>query len=506
MKFERSDKNVGNRVVKGALFLAGARFIIRIFSLVNLVVLGRLLAPDDYGVASLAIVVIGFIQVFSDIRVNSALISLGTIDENYLDTGFTMNLIRGVVIAVILFAASGLIAGFMNEPRLEDVLMVLSVVLIFDGARNPAFMMFQRNIDFSKEFRRRAAAALFGSLAAVIVAFATQSYWAIVAGTLAGRFTEMALSYWRIPYRVRFGFRHWQTFLGFGGWLTLSAIISQLTNMAPRLLTGKLLGSDVLGYYMIGRDVATLATRELATPLSQAVFPGLSALAQQPVRLRNAYRKAQSTILGIALPIGVGTALMANELIAVLVGSKWLPLSADVVVLLAPVTAFGMISAATDGLAMAKLATRAMFNRALLVGIVTIPLYIYAASVYGFTGVLYALVFRLLLQTGVNMYFAKTMLEDSFFSPFVVSWRSLIAAALMAAAVLAVPAPFAVGQPEIRILFEMLPRVALGAAVYILVHGILWHLAGRPDGFESKLLEFAASARDKWQRRQAARR
>lgn len=499
MKFERSEENIGNRVFKGALFLAGARFVLRLFSMVNLVVLGRLLAPDDYGVASLAIVVIGFVQVLSDMRVNSALIALRDIDTHHIDTGFTMNFLRGALIAAILFIFAGPIANYMNEPKLEDVLRVICVVLIFDGARNPAFMMYQRNIDFSKEFNRRVASTLFGSLAAIVVAFATESYWAIVAGTLAGRFTEMVLSYWRIPYQPRVSFREWRTFLGFGGWLTMSGIISHFTQIAPQFLIGKYMGAAQLGYFTIGRDVSQVATRELATPISQAITPGLSAIAHNNARLRGAYRKAQSVILGIALPIGVGTALMANEMIAILVGIKWLP-SAEVVVVLAPTLAFTMITSATDGLAMAKQATRAMFNRAVLVAAIALPVYGLAVWQGTFITVIYALVFRLLLQTAVNMYFAKTLIGDSFFSPFAASWRSLLAAAAMAGAVIAVPAPFARADPEYVVLLEMMPRVFLGAAVYVFTHFVLWRLAGRPDGFETKMLEVSGIALGKLRR------
>ncbi|MBB4633505.1 lipopolysaccharide biosynthesis protein [Sphingosinicella soli] len=499
MNFERSDENIGNRVFKGALFLAGARFVLRLFSMVNLIVLGRLLAPEDYGVASLAIVVIGFVQVLSDMRVNSALIALRDIEGKHIDTGFTMNFLRGLLIAAVLFVFAGPIANYMNEPKLEDVLRVICVVLIFDGARNPAFMMYQRNIDFSKEFNRRVASTILGSLAAIVVAIMTESYWAIVAGTLAGRFTEMALSYWRIPYRPRVSFREWRTFLGFGGWLTLSGIISHFTLIAPQFLIGKYMGAAQLGYFTIGRDVSQVATRELATPLSQAIFPGLSAIAHNDKRLRGAYRKAQSVILGIALPIGVGTALMANEMIAILVGTKWLP-SAEVVVLLAPTLAFTMITSATDGLAMAKQATRAMFTRAVFVAVIALPVFALAVWQGTFITVVYALVFRLLLQTAVNMYFAKTLIGDSFFSPFTSSWRSLLAAAAMAGAVLALPAPFVPGQPEYVVLFEMMPRVFVGAVVYILTHFVLWRLAGRPDGFEMKMREVSGTALAKLRR------
>lgn len=494
MKFERSDKNVGNRVAKGAAFLAGGRVILRLFSMVNLVVLGRLLGPADYGIASLAIVVIGFTQVLSDVRVNGALISMRNVGPSHIDTGFTMNLIRGVLIAAILFVFAGPIAAYMAEPRLADVLRVIAVILVFDGARNPAFIMYQRNIDFSKEFWRSTAATILGSLAAVTFAILTHSYWAIVAGTIAQRFTEMVLSYWRIPHKLRLTLTDWREFFGFGGWLTLTSIITYFTMNVPQFIIGKYLGSALLGYFTIGRDISQVATRELASPLSRAIFPGLAALAGNTKRLRLAYRKAQATVLGVALPIGVGSALMANELITVLVGEKWLR-SSEIVVLLAPVLAFSMISSATDGLAMAKLATRSMFNRTLVVAAVTMPVFVLGLWLGGFMGVVHALIFRILFQTAVNMYFAKTLIGDSFFSPFLASWRSLLAAAAMALVVMLVPAPFTPGQPEFVVLVGMLPRAALGAGVYVLAHVLLWIAAGRPDGFEAKMQEFGDMAR-----------
>ncbi len=503
MQFERSDQNVGNRVMKGAMFLTGARFILRLFSLVNLVVLGRLLSPDDYGIAALALIVISFIQVFSDVRVNAALIAMDDIDDTLLNTGFTMNMMRGTLIAAILFIFAEPIATFMGEPKLELVLQILCVVLVFDGTRNPAFMMYRRNIDFSREFKRNTAATIFGSTAAVITAVLTQSYWAIVAGTLAERFTEMALSYWRVPYTPRLGLRKWRTFFSFGGWLSAAGIVNYLTGIAPRTMIGKYLGTTPLGFYTIGNDLSQLATRELGSPLTEAIYPGLTALAKDNERLGRAYRKAQSIILGVALPIGVGSALMAQELIAILVGVKWLAAS-QVIVLLAPTFAFTMITSATDSLAMAKFATKGMFIRALVIAAISLPVYGLALWQWGFMGVLWAMVFSYFLQTAVNMYFAKTLLNDIFFAPLVSGWRSLASAAIMTLAVLLVPAPFSPGQPEYQVFFEMMPRVLLGAATYISVHCLLWKLSGKPDGLESKAFEIIGVIRQKIAERKAA--
>ncbi len=179
---------------------------------------------------------------------------------------------------------------------------------------------------------------------------------------------------------------------------------------------------------------------------------------------------------------------MAKELIAILVGTKWLG-SADVIVLLAPAIALAMITTATASLALAQLATRALFMRAAFVAVVALPVMGFGLWQYGFMGVIVAAVFRILLEIAVNMFFASTLLKDSILSPLLSGWRSLFAAAVMVGAVLTVPAPFVPGQSELVVFLGMMPRVALGAATYTLTHFLLWRISGSPDGFETKMME-----------------
>ena len=504
MKFERSDKNVGDRVLKGALFMTGARFVLRLFSLVNLMVLGRLLDPSDYGVASYAIAIIGLTQVFSDIRVNSALISMREVNTTHLDTGFTINLLRGIIVAGLLFAFAEPIAAYAKEPALADVLRVISIVLIFDGLKNPAMLMFRRNIDFSREFKRVALSTVIGSLSAIAVAILTESYWAIVAGTVAGRLTETLFSYWRIPYKPKFGFRESGVFLRFGSWMTIDAILDYMTTSAPTLLLGRYAGAHALGFYTVGKDISQLATRELTGPLTQALFPGLAALAHDTARLRVAYRKAQATVLGIALPIGFGSALLAPELVALIVGQKWLVEAPQVVQVFGPAYAISLVGASTNGLAMAKLALRQMVMRATFMAVIALPMFWYAASEHGASGMIYAMAGYLMLRASVNMLFAKSLLKDSFFAAFLMGWRSLVAVAVMSAVLILMPASSPAGMSEFAILLSVLPRIAVGAIVYVAAHVLLWKLAGSPDGFESKVLEILNKALTRFRRRPSA--
>lgn len=489
VKYERSDKDVGNRVAKGAAFLLGGRIIVRLFSLANIVILARLLTPDDYGVAALAFAVITFLQIFSDIRINQAIVALRHIDAPLLHTGFTINLARGVLIGLVMLLFAGPIAAYTREPRLFDVMHALAIVPLLDGLRNPAFMLFRRQIEFSREFWLTFFATLLGFVAALAVALVTRDYWAIVAGAIAGRFAESALTYWRLPFRPRLHLQGARQFLSFGGWTTMDSVMLNIANQAPSLLLGRFAGAQALGFFSVGNQFARIVTQELAMPLAAAFMPGLAAVAHNEERLRLAYRKAQSAVLTVTLPLGLGVALLAPQIIALLAGERWLPHAADVVRWVAPAFSIALVAAATDALATARLALRPMALRSLAYAAIMVPMHYWAITSYGLRGAILSLVGGALLMALMRLWMASSMLGDHMLAPLMRNWRVFVAATAMCAAVLLSNPPAPVGRGELQVALDLVPRVCLGAIVYSSVLWLLWRAQGRPDGLEARVVE-----------------
>jgi PST family polysaccharide transporter len=489
MKFERSDKNVGSRVAMGAAFLLAGRIVTRLFSLANVVILARLLTPDDYGVAALAMTVIAFLQLFSDLRVNQAIVALKHVDSRLLNTGFTMNLARGVLIGLVMLVGAELLAAFTREPRLADVMRALAIVPVLDGLRNPAFMLFRRQIQFKREFWMAATATALGFFAALGVALVTRDYWAIVAGTIIGRGAESAFTYFRLPFRPRISLHGWRQFLSFGGWSTLDSVMLRIANQSPTLLLGRYAGSGALGFFNIGYQISRLVTRELSMPLTSAFMPGLAAVADNEERLRSAYRRAQAAVITVTAPIGFGIALLAPQLVMLLAGEKWLPQAADVVRWTAPAMTIAMVAAATDALATARLALRPMALRSLVFAAIMVPIHFWAASTHGLKGIMMSVAAGAILLAAMRLWMASEMLGDGLLSPFRNAWRALLAVAVMVAALIAWPAPPPAGRGELVVLADTLPRVALGAFIYLGLLYALWRADGRPDGIERRVLD-----------------
>lgn len=486
----RSDKDVGKRVMKGAAMLVSAKILLRCFSFLNLIVLARLLKPQDYGIAALAMSAITLVQTLSDVRVGVAITNMREITQEHLHTGFTLTLIRGFMMAAGLLFGAELFAHFSRSPDLVAPIRVLAIVPILDSLANPNFLLFQRQINFKPEFRRALISNGLGSIASIAAAFYFKSYWAIIFGTIIVRSAQCAMTYVGVPARIGFSLQHWRTFLNFGGWLTLAGMLEYLrASFGPSLLFGRYLGSGALGIFSIANTLSALVTTELAVPLQQAIAPGFAAILHDSGRVRQAFREAQTTIFGIVFPAGMGLAALARDLIVLVAGARWEG-AAPLVQILAPAMASVMLNVGVSALIMATQQTRLFFERGLITAIMGVPP-IYLAAAFGNIRLATAAVsLNLVLATAINMRMAGRLVGSPTFEPIYRSWRTIVAALVMAGILLVIGPSSQI--KTLPLLIAVLPKLALGVVLYTAVLLLLWRVTGRPSGFETKIMDLLA--------------
>lgn len=473
------------RVVKGASFLIGANVGIRLLSLFSVAILARILTPEDYGVLSLAMVAVGLTQVMTEFQINNALIRLPSVAPHLYNTAFTMAALRGVFVALVLVLTAGPVASLMGEPRLEEVLWVLALVPALDGLRNPKFVDFDREIRFGPEAIMTIGARVATVSASIILGFVWRDYWALVIGTVAASAMSTAITYIMRPYLPRIGLKDWAMFFRFGGWLSLSAMASFANSRADFAFIGRWLGTATAGQYGMGFFLATMVTHALANHFTRAVYPGLSKVAEDAAKLKRAYLKSQATIIGVLLPAGVGTALVAPELIYLAAGPQWGD-AATVIQFIAPAIGIGMLVSSANALMMVYDNTRALFLRDILNLVIRVPLLIVGILSFGLIGALTANVVGSLIYTFTTLVMVSRASGWGLWDPVIYCRRSLWSALAMTGAILGLAAllPDPAGSYGLSVLHLCL-KAGIGALVYGAVHYGLWLASGREDSFET---------------------
>ena len=222
-------------------------------------------------------------------------------------------------------------------------------------------------------------------------------------------------------------------------------------------------------------------------------MPGFGAIKHDEARLARTFLDAQEILAGISLPVGFGMALLAEELLSILVGTKWLPATLALQLLVISVT-INMLTIAANGLVVALGNTRLVFFRSLATLLFAAAAIWIGIREFGFIGAGVGVMATSGFTLIANLTMVHRFIHVGMFRQLGRIWRSLVAIAAMCAAVLLARPPFDPDAPFLELLLRGAVLSALGAVTYVAVHALMWRLAGRPKGFEENILHYGGRA------------
>lgn len=478
--------SIADRLLKGSLWLTLARAIVNGLSMVSTVVLAWYLVPEDFGLVAIATTLMVIANSVTQMSLGQALIRHDDPGESHFSAAWTLGATRGVILALLFASAAYPVASLYGDPRLIEIMLALSLGLVISGLGNPRRIMLQRQLIFWQEFTLNVSQKLVGFVVTVAVAAIYQSYWALVLGILAFQLTSLIVSYTVLPFRPRITFRHFREFFAFSGWLTAGQIVNVLNWRVEHLLIAKFLGAAPLGYYTVGNTISTLPTREATAPLTQTIYPGFAKVRGDRTRLAAAYQRAQALLTAIALPAGVGVAVIAEPLVLLLMGEKWAPII-FIVQALASVFAFQTLGSLVQPLGMATGDTRMLFVRDTQMLVVRLPIIVASLLLWGLPGVVYARVFTGCLATFVNMLLVRRLIGVTVSRQLAANARALISVSAMAISVWATLEVLGPTESKLQLAEHVALLVVTGALVYVATSFLLWLVMRRPDGPEIEI-------------------
>jgi lipopolysaccharide exporter len=477
--------------MKGAVWLSGARLASNILATISTLVLARLLLPSDFGLVALGTTTLSILTSITNISLSEALVQHRDPSHHHFHTAWTLNLLRGVLIGSLFALIAVPVARFYSDYRLENVMFALAGSALLNGLENPRAIMLTKQLIFWQQFMLQVSQKLVALITSVSIALIYHSYWALIGGILLGQLVGVLVSYSVLPFRPAFSIAHARELFSFSIWLTLSEVINTINWNFDQLLIGKFIGKTALGYYAVGNNLAMMPSREATAPLTGTLFPAFSNLAHDPVRLAAAYRRAQTIVTAVALPAGVGMALIADPLVRLVMGERWLP-AVVVIRILAAVFAFQSLGSLAQPLAMAAGRTQLLFKRDLQGFLYRVPLVIVGLYFGGFAGVLYARVVTGTMGLLFNTNVVTKVTGLSLWQQLRSNMRAIASVSLMAAVVAPLDAFSAKASGLWTIALNLGVLILAGAVVYSVATFILWRVMGRPEGPETELVQVAS--------------
>lgn len=455
---------LGLRAISAVRWTGASTLAISLLQVVQLAVLSRLLAPKDFGLMAMVSIVVGFAQTFADMGITNAVIQRQDATVEELSSLYWLNVVSGLVVCLALAGSAPMAAMFFHEPQLRRILPWSAGLFAITPVGMQYQALLQRDLEFATLARIETAAGLAGVSASIATAVTGAGVYALIWGQLVGAIVRagLALGSARPGARPRWHFRmaDLRRFWRFGLFQMGEQIVNFVTSSLDRLLVGRLLGAEALGFYGVAAQIVYKPRAVINPILTRVAFPVFSAVHEDNPRLVRGYLKMTEAIALLNLPIYAGIAAVAGPLVDVLLGPRWAP-AAPVVVALACLGIVRSLGNPIGSLILAK--GRADLGFWMNVGSFAISLgAMIAGARWGTLGIADATlavgVFNFVaIQFPVRWHLVRMTALD-----YLRAVAPYLACAALMAAVLWAIGPWIGGPPQVRLMVG----VGLGAAVY----------------------------------------
>ena len=471
---------IGQQMMQGTWWTVLSRLGVQGIGFLSTLVLARLLVPADFGLVALANTFSAALITISEFSLDVVLIQNREATREHYDTAWTMSVLRNLFLAVALALAADRIGRFFEDPRVALITYWLAISTFVDGFQNVGIVHFRRELAFKKDMVYTVLGKFGMFLVTVPLAFVWHNYWALVAGTVAGAFLRVLLSFAMHPYRPHFSMARWRELMGFSKWLILNNFLGFLFNRSDTFVIGKFIGPQAVGIYGMGFEIANMTTSNLLAPLRRALFPAYATVAGDPASLRTAFVDVFAFVMLIGTPVALGIGLVAEPLIHVMLGPQWV----ETIPLIQILSLYGFLNLVSAGSSPIFLATaRPQYIMWVVAGttLLMIPLLIVGTLHYGALGAAWAVTITTALAVLADFLLVIGLLHLPVARLWHASWRPVLAGALMAPFVLAPQFLWPEPQSFAGWVSLLAAGVATGVLLYPAAILLLWQLAGRPS-------------------------
>jgi O-antigen/teichoic acid export membrane protein len=300
----------------------------RAFGAIFAVILAALLGPRDFGIISIAVIYISFLQMFLDQGFVAALIQKKKLEPQHLNSVFWMDLALSFFLVALSILLSRWWAAINHAPQVATIISVLSLCIPIEGMAIVQKTILSREMDFKSLSIRSNASVLVSGVIGIGMAFGGLGVWALVGQQIVRDLSALILL-WRLsPWRPRFEFSwpHLKDLMGF----SISNFIAQLGIFADlytgSILLGILFGPVAVGLYRLA-DRLMNSVLAIATSSIQAVsLPEFSRFQDDPDNLKKSALSCIGLSSSVTLPALSGLAAVSGPLMAT-IGPKWVAAS-----------------------------------------------------------------------------------------------------------------------------------------------------------------------------------
>lgn len=315
-----------NTATTGTIWSAIDKFGIVIMQFIINLVLARLLAPDDFGLVGMILIIVIISNTLTDGGFGAALIQKSKPNEADFSTAFYINIATALLLYIIIYFTAPIVATFLGATELVDILRVLSLVFVINSFGLVPKVKLRRLIAFKQIAISNIIAYILASATAIFLAQNGFGAWGLVAmhivnSLLSNIFISIA-AHWHPSFT--FSTKSLKELFAYGEYMLISDILANVCFNIQNTLIGKYFSPYTAGQYAQAKKMEEVACTTLPIAMSQVLFPVFSSLQHNKEAIIEKLRLSIKMISFIIFPLMALLIVIAKPLILFMFGAKWI--------------------------------------------------------------------------------------------------------------------------------------------------------------------------------------
>ena len=319
------DRELKSKTIFGFIWRFLERICAQLVSFVVSIVLARLIAPEQFGVVSVMMIVITFLNVFVDAGFGNALVQKKDADILDYSTVTYFSTFSSIIFYVVLFFTAPLIGKLYNLDNIAIYLRVMGLRMLFSGYNSVQNAYISKNLQFKKFFFVTIIGTVISAIVGIVMAVLGYGIWALVAQYLTNVVcdTIMLTIFARCKIKLKFSFKRLKKIFKFSLAMLGASLFDTLYDESRSMIIGIKYSATDLAYYNRANSVPTLVGNNVNRVISGVLFPLFSKFQDNAQTLKSLLQKYMKVSSFILIPAYLGLAAVANQLIYVLFGENW---------------------------------------------------------------------------------------------------------------------------------------------------------------------------------------
>lgn len=313
------------QMLSGVFYMGVAKYSGIILSLGVTAILARLLTPDEFGIVAVATVIINFFNIFTNIGFSAAIIQNKELTETDIENIYAFTLWLGICMGALFFLSSWGIAHYYQSSQLIIICQLLSISLFFSAAAIVPCALFYRDKDFKFIAYRTFFIQVVTGILSVISALMGVGLYALTIQPILSSLLVYAVSLKKYPQKIRFtfGIESVKKIWSYSFYQFLFNLVNYFTRNLDKLLIGKYMGMNLLGYYEKSYRLMMLPLQNITFVITPVMHPVLSDYQNDINKLSYTHERIARLLAFIGFPLSALLYFCADELVFCFFGEQW---------------------------------------------------------------------------------------------------------------------------------------------------------------------------------------